>query len=569
MLERFPELGARARGARLAERLRPLAGARDRRGPRGARARSCCARSRATRPPSSRGPRRRARARLPLSRSTPAAPSCSAELEGVRLDDLARACARELRAGRRAGAGAELTLEIGDDGEPELALYTRLGPRARARLQAPARGAPGAARTAASSTATARWGVAVPGDPALAPALAEFVGEHPEVERRGPRAASCSTSCMDEHDRAAETVALSYAEDAELDGLELGGELHPFQRAGVRYALERRRTFIADEQGLGKTVQALATLEADDAFPAVVVCPASMKLMWERESLHWLPRAERGGARRARRGGLDRGGRARPRSWCSTTTSSRPTWSGWPARRPRALVLDESHYVKNPRARRTKAALELAGRLPDGRAAAGAHRHADPEPRPRSWWPSCACSAACATSAAAPGSRAASARPAATTACTGTCARTATCGARSSRCCRSCPPSARTPCRCCSSNEHEYRLAETDVIAWLQSLPLDLRHDRRQGRRRAARGAARAAQQPAPARRSAASSRPRSPGSGTSSPRASRSWCSPSTSRSSGPCSSASRTPRTSSAPTRRGRASRRWTPSSARTARS
>ncbi len=91
-----------------------------------------------------------------------------------------------------------------------------------------------------------------------------------------------------EHDRAAATVALSYADDAELD-LELGGVLHPFQRAGVRYALERRRTFIADEQGLGKTVQALATIEADGAFPAVVVCPASMKLMWAREASIWLP----------------------------------------------------------------------------------------------------------------------------------------------------------------------------------------------------------------------------------------------------------------------------------------
>ena len=57
----------------------------------------------------------------------------------------------------------------------------------------------------------------------------------------------------------------------------------------MRYALERRRTFIADEQGLGKTVQALATVEADGAFPAVVVCPASMKLTWERESSRWLP----------------------------------------------------------------------------------------------------------------------------------------------------------------------------------------------------------------------------------------------------------------------------------------
>ena len=43
-------------------------------------------------------------------------------------------------------------------------------------------------------------------------------------------------------------------------------------------------TFLADEQGLGKTVEALAALEADDAFPAVVVCPASLKLNWERET---------------------------------------------------------------------------------------------------------------------------------------------------------------------------------------------------------------------------------------------------------------------------------------------
>ena len=69
----------------------------------------------------------------------------------------------------------------------------------------------------------------------------------------------------------------------------LGGELQPFQWAGVRYALDARRAFLADEQGLGKTVEALAALEADDAFPAIVVCPASLKLNWERETAHWLP----------------------------------------------------------------------------------------------------------------------------------------------------------------------------------------------------------------------------------------------------------------------------------------
>ena len=52
---------------------------------------------------------------------------------------------------------------------------------------------------------------------------------------------------------------------------------------------DARRTFLADEQGLGKTVEALAAIEADGAFPAVVVCPASLKLNWERETAQWLP----------------------------------------------------------------------------------------------------------------------------------------------------------------------------------------------------------------------------------------------------------------------------------------
>jgi SNF2 family DNA or RNA helicase len=140
--------------------------------------------------------------------------------------------------------------------------------------------------------------------------------------------------------------------------------LHPFQRAGVRYALERRRTFIADEQGLGKTVQALAALEADDAFPAVVVCPASMKLTWQRETHIWLPE---------RRVAILEGRREAP--WDAETQRAEVLILNYDIleahserlaqRGPRALILDESHYVKNPRARRTKAAMELAHGLPD------------------------------------------------------------------------------------------------------------------------------------------------------------------------------------------------------------
>ncbi len=85
---------------------------------------------------------------------------------------------------------------------------------------------------------------------------------------------------------------LSGATEAPLDDKvppTLGGELKPFQRAGVSYLLAQRRAFLADEQGLGKTIEALATLEADGAYPAIVVCPASLKLNWLRELSLWLP----------------------------------------------------------------------------------------------------------------------------------------------------------------------------------------------------------------------------------------------------------------------------------------
>ncbi len=93
----------------------------------------------------------------------------------------------------------------------------------------------------------------------------------------------------EQHAHAAGLVALSAATDASLDVPGLGGELKPFQRAGVSYLLSQRRAFLADEQGLGKTIEALATLEADGAYPAVVVCPASLKLNWLRELERWLP----------------------------------------------------------------------------------------------------------------------------------------------------------------------------------------------------------------------------------------------------------------------------------------
>jgi SWI/SNF-related matrix-associated actin-dependent regulator of chromatin subfamily A-like protein 1 len=280
--------------------------------------------------------------------------------KGAQLDDLASICARELAAGREP-APAELGLEIGDDGEPAVTLFTVWDPSPARDFKLLPEAHP-VGRDGRFYQRDGSWGVAVPADSALAPNLAGFVAAHPKIRLDEP-VRELLDELTAEHDRAAETVALSYAENADLDGLALGGELHPFQRAGVRYALDRRRTFIADEQGLGKTVQSLAALEADGAFPAVVVCPASVKLNWEREARHWLPG----------RSVAVLDGRTNA-AWTAEIESAEIIVLNYDILEahldklvehgPRALIFDESHYVKNPQAQRTKAALELAAALP-------------------------------------------------------------------------------------------------------------------------------------------------------------------------------------------------------------
>ncbi|HWF55935.1 MAG TPA: DEAD/DEAH box helicase [Solirubrobacteraceae bacterium] len=198
-------------------------------------------------------------------------------------------------------------------------------------------------------------GNGVPFDPWLADELDAFVASH-GVEV-GPLAAAVLDRLLAEKRAAGVAVRRSRAEHAEPIpevAAVLGGALAPYQWAGVRYVLDARRAFLADEQGLGKTVEALAALEADGAFPALVVCPASMKLVWEREAARWLP--GRSVAVVQGRGGL-------PAPVDITILNYEVVQahrSALARREPRALIVDESHYCKNPRAKRTQAVRRLA-----------------------------------------------------------------------------------------------------------------------------------------------------------------------------------------------------------------
>ena len=67
-------------------------------------------------------------------------------------------------------------------------------------------------------------------------------------------------------------------------------KLYNFQKEGVQFIEKcRGRALIADEMGLGKTVQALAWLKNHQDFrPVLIICPASLKMNWQREIYRWM-----------------------------------------------------------------------------------------------------------------------------------------------------------------------------------------------------------------------------------------------------------------------------------------
>lgn len=153
----------------------------------------------------------------------------------------------------------------------------------------------------------------------------------------------------------AENIAQSTATDTDME-LAHTERLRPYQRAGVAFALTHRRVIIADEMGLGKTIQALIALENAGAYPALVVCPPSLKLNWQKEISRWLPH------RTAYIYHSKANGMSLPK--VDIHIMGYPVvWSYLPYfPELNGLVCDESHYIKNPQANRAKAILGLAGK---------------------------------------------------------------------------------------------------------------------------------------------------------------------------------------------------------------
>lgn len=165
------------------------------------------------------------------------------------------------------------------------------------------------------------------------------------------------SALLESASREAELLEKSASTDADVSIPTLSGNLMPYQKAGVAYALSVGRCLIADQMGLGKTVEAIAALEARDAFPAVIVCPASLKENWKREMNKWLPHRS-----------VNIVSGKTDIVACDVNVVNYDILYKFvePIKHlnPSGLVLDESHYVKTGTSKRTQAAKEIAASIP-------------------------------------------------------------------------------------------------------------------------------------------------------------------------------------------------------------
>ena len=120
-------------------------------------------------------------------------------------------------------------------------------------------------------------------------------------------------------------------------------QLRPYQIEGVEKLIglagRRGGAILADEPGLGKTAQTAEFINRTNPKSVLIVCPASLRVNWNRELDRWL----------------------NPDTLCRVKILSYESVSRGDAGDDSydLAVFDEAHYLKNPQAKRTKACLSL------------------------------------------------------------------------------------------------------------------------------------------------------------------------------------------------------------------
>lgn len=166
--------------------------------------------------------------------------------------------------------------------------------------------------------------------------------------------------------------------EVELDDVEIDFEKYksldkkgrvPFkhQEVGIKFLVKKPQSILADDMGLGKTYQSIVAALETGVEKVLIVCPANAKINWKREIMNFVDEDDIS---------IIKSGYWNPKKFTiinydilnkfHTIIDKRKKYEDHEIRRFLVnegydlIILDEAHYIKNPKAARSKIAIEVA-----------------------------------------------------------------------------------------------------------------------------------------------------------------------------------------------------------------
>lgn len=121
-------------------------------------------------------------------------------------------------------------------------------------------------------------------------------------------------------------------------------ELFDYQKQGIEFLVSKHGGMLLDEQGLGKTIQALKACEKVDPEVLVIVCPAIMRGTWSHHVANLMPSNIQVVINSY--------------EWYVKLDNYKSLIKSIKGKRV-AVIVDESHYIKTPTSKRTKTVQHL------------------------------------------------------------------------------------------------------------------------------------------------------------------------------------------------------------------
>lgn len=134
--------------------------------------------------------------------------------------------------------------------------------------------------------------------------------------------------------------------------------LKHFQEIGVAYLLLNRRAILGDDMGLGKSIQAICAVEISNSYPAIIVCPSSLKFNWRKEISKFLDKKV------LVINGKNKINQNEKYDYIILNYEAVKKHKEYIlGLSPKAIIFDESHYLKNKEAKRTSSCIDIVNNV--------------------------------------------------------------------------------------------------------------------------------------------------------------------------------------------------------------